>query len=146
MESKYLFAYGTLQPEHARDEVAHLVQSLEIVGKGTVRGTLYDMGEYPGAVLDPASSRCIHGTVFALPDQGGLLHSLDSYEEYDPGAPATSQFIRRLCPVQLTDGEEAGIEEAGIEGTRDRVLVCWVYEYNRPVNGAPVTENGSYKR
>jgi gamma-glutamylcyclotransferase (GGCT)/AIG2-like uncharacterized protein YtfP len=99
-----------LQPEYVRDEVAHLVRGLESIGKGTVTGTLYDLGSFPGAVLDPASSRRISGTVFRLPQDDRLLQALDEYEEFRAESPETSQFIRRLCCVQLTGG---------------RVLTCW---------------------
>jgi gamma-glutamylcyclotransferase (GGCT)/AIG2-like uncharacterized protein YtfP len=127
----YLFVYGTLLPEYAPEEFAPVMSSLRTVGKGTVRGTLYNLGRYPGAVLDAASSRRIYGTVFSLPGGEGLLHRLDEYEEFDPGTPATSQFIRCLCPVQFADGH---------------VLECWVYEYNGPLGSASVIESGIYGR
>lgn len=126
---KYLFAYGTLQPEYVRDEVAHLVRGFESIGKGTVTGILYDLGSFPGAVLDPASSRRISGTVFRLPDDERLLHELDDYEEFWADSLAASQFIRRLYPVQLHDGG---------------VLTCWVYEYNGPRDNASILESGIF--
>jgi len=36
-------------------EVADLVRGFEPMGKGTVGGTLYDLGSYPGAVLTRAA-------------------------------------------------------------------------------------------
>jgi gamma-glutamylcyclotransferase (GGCT)/AIG2-like uncharacterized protein YtfP len=127
----YLFVYGTLLPEYAPEEFASVMSSLRTVGKGTVRGILYNLGHYPGAVLDPASLCRIYGTVFALLDGEGLLHRLDEYEEFDPDEPASSQFIRRQCSVQLTDG---------------RTLECWIYEYNRSLEGARIVESGRYTR
>jgi gamma-glutamylcyclotransferase (GGCT)/AIG2-like uncharacterized protein YtfP len=127
--SEFLFAYGTLQPGLAPDQVADVVRDLVSVGTGSVPGTLYDLGSFPGAVLESNSSRRISGTVYRLPAGAGILPRLDEYEEYYPESPKASQFIRRLCSVQLTDG---------------RILECWVYEYNGHPGKACVLESGTY--
>jgi gamma-glutamylcyclotransferase (GGCT)/AIG2-like uncharacterized protein YtfP len=129
LASVYLFAYGTLHPDHAPADVEGLVRSFETVGKGTVPGTLYDLGSYPGAVLNPASSLCIAGTVFRLPAGDDVLSRLDAYEGFEPEAPQRSLFLRRLHPVSMTDG---------------RTLNCWIYEYNRATEGAVVIASGMY--
>jgi len=54
--SDYLFTYGTLKHGHAPDEIASAVTKLRPVGKGFVPGVLYDLGDYPGAVLLNPSS------------------------------------------------------------------------------------------
>ena len=127
--SEFLFAYGTLQPGLAPDAIAPLVEKLQVVGAGSVAGLLYDLGSYPGAVVDPVSSRRIRGTVLRLPEDPAILRELDAYEEYDPQSMENSQFIRRLRPVQLTGGE---------------TLACWIYEYNRATRGARTIESGLY--
>ncbi len=128
--SEYLFAYGTLHPEHAPEEVADLVRRFEPVGQGTVPGTLYDLGSYPGAVLDDGSPRRISGTVFRLPAGNDVLPRLDDYEGFDPQVPHASLFIRRLHQADLDGG-----------GT----LPCWIYEYNGSTGHAAIIENGTYK-
>jgi gamma-glutamylcyclotransferase (GGCT)/AIG2-like uncharacterized protein YtfP len=128
--SEFLFAYGTLQPGLAPDVVADVVRDLVRVGKGTVAGTLYDLGSFPGAVLEPDSPRRIWGTVYLLPAGAHhILHRLDEYEEYYPESPTASQFIRRLCSVQFSDGRKLG---------------CWIYEYNGRIDHAPIVESGAY--
>jgi len=129
--SEFLFAYGTLQPGLAPDQVADLVRDLVSVGTGSVPGTLYDLGSFPGAVLESNSSRRISGTVYRLPAGAGILNRLDEYEEYYPESPKASQFIRTLCSVQLTDG---------------RILECWVYEYNGHPDHRSILESGTYPR
>jgi hypothetical protein len=54
--SDYLFVYGTLQPGVAPREIADAVEELKVIGNATVRGVLYDLGEFPGAVLNPESN------------------------------------------------------------------------------------------
>ena len=125
----HVFAYGTLQPGHAPEEIADIVRRFEIVGKGFVRGRLYDLGLYPGAVLDERSSRRVFGTVFRLPSGEDVLTRLDAYEGFEPEEPGRSLFVRRSQPVCLTDGTS---------------VTCWVYEYNRSIDQDRVIESGTY--
>lgn len=127
--SQYLFAYGTLQPGLAPREVAHLVAQMKLLGTGTISGALYDLGSYPGAIVDPASTRRITGTVFRLPADPKFLAALDEYEDCFPDNPSASLFVRRIHAVILSD---------------DTLLHCWVYEYNRSVDRARVMESGVY--
>jgi gamma-glutamylcyclotransferase (GGCT)/AIG2-like uncharacterized protein YtfP len=127
--SEFLFAYGTLQPGLVPDEVADVVRELVRVGTGSVPGTLYDLGRFPGAVLELNSLRRIWGTIYRLPVGSHVLHRLDEYEEYDSASPKDSQFIRKLCSVELTDG---------------RKLECWIYEYNGRRDQVPIVESGAY--
>jgi len=129
--SNYLFAYGTLLPERAPSDVAHIVARLRAIGEGTLRGTLYDFGDYPGAVLDDSSQTLIHGTIFELPQDRELLRELDEYEGFDPADASGSLFVRQVQPVTLATGE---------------LLRCWVYVYNRPAGTAPTIADGRYRR
>ncbi len=129
--SDFLFAYGTLQPDYAPSAIAHVVARLELIGKGTVHGVLYDLGGYPGAVLDNSSKRKIHGVVLQLPEDAGIWRELDAYEEFDPASPETSPFVRILQPVELATSD-----------TRQ----CWVYVFNGDPGPARVLPEGSYRR
>ncbi|MGO8759548.1 MAG: gamma-glutamylcyclotransferase [Terracidiphilus sp.] len=114
--TQYLLAYGTLQPGLAPAKIAPLAAKLRPVGEGFIRGTLYDLGRYAGAVPDPASTSRIAGTVMELPEDESFLHQLDGYEGFDPSTPETSEYIRERQTVELSEG-----------GT----LECWIYSYNR---------------
>ena len=102
---RHLFAYGTLQPGNAPAEIAPVVQKLRLVGEGFLFGKLYDLGSYPGAVIDPASAWIIYGKVYELPEDAQILHKLDAYE--GPEYARIEQF------VTLTAG-------GGVS--------CWVYD------------------
>jgi gamma-glutamylcyclotransferase (GGCT)/AIG2-like uncharacterized protein YtfP len=128
--SNLLFAYGTLLPGRAPGEIAAVVNRLRPVERGFVRGTLYDLGDYPGAVLDPTSPRMIVGTVLQLPDDAGFLHQLDAYEGFDPNAPEESLFLRVRHPVTVASG---------------RTLQCWVYVYNRAPLRARIVAGGTFQ-
>jgi gamma-glutamylcyclotransferase (GGCT)/AIG2-like uncharacterized protein YtfP len=129
--SQYLFAYGTLQPGLAPTQIARVAAKLRPVGEGSVRGVLYDLGGYPGAVADPSAKGRIAGTVMELPEDDGVLARLDAYEGFDPQAPTTSEYIRERQAVELKTG-----------GT----VECWFYRYNRKPRETPVVENGEWGR
>lgn len=103
---RHLFAYGTLQPGLAPAEIASAVEALRPVGEGFFFGKLYDLGSYPGAVIDPASERIVYGTVYKLPDDAAVMAHLDAYEGPD--------YVRIEQLVTLTKGG---------------VVSCWVYDY-----------------
>src|SRR5256885_2017770 len=121
--SHYLFLYGTLLPNQTPTEMADIVDQLQHVGSAHVRGRLYDLGEYPGAILDSSSDMKISGEVFEIPDKRDVLSALDSYEGYNPTYPSRSLFLRKQSSVHLADG---------------RTLTCWIYVYNKNPGTAPL--------
>jgi len=127
--TNYLFLYGTLLPYLAPSVIAPVVAKLRRVGEASVRGALYHLGGFPGAILDEGADGHIHGTVFELPGDEGVLSALDEYEDYDPQNVEQSQFVRRLHPVALASGEE---------------MRCWIYVYNREVGSAARILSGRY--
>lgn len=112
--SDRLFVYGTLRPDHAPSEIADAVRNLTPIGPGRIHGKLYQLGEYPGVVLDDRAGT-VEGEVFALPDAETLAR-LDEYEEYHPHDPEKSLFKRLKTTVTLQNGSRES---------------CWVYVYNR---------------
>jgi gamma-glutamylcyclotransferase (GGCT)/AIG2-like uncharacterized protein YtfP len=129
--SQYLFAYGTLQPGLAPTKIARVAAKLRPAGEGFVRGVLYDLGGYPGAVADPRAKGKITGTVMDLPEEEGLLEQLDQYEGFDPRSPEASEYIRERQTVELVDGGS---------------LECWFYRYNREPRNLPRVESGEWGR
>lgn len=125
-----LFAYGTLLPDRAPAAMADVIQRLERVGRGSMRGWLYDLGEFPGAIVDDKAPREIWGEVFRLPKDDLLLRRLDDYEGFDAADPGGSLFVRRRSSVMLTSGER---------------LNCWVYVYNRTPPAGSLLPGGDYR-
>jgi gamma-glutamylcyclotransferase (GGCT)/AIG2-like uncharacterized protein YtfP len=128
--SEHLFAYGTLQPGCAPPQMADVVAKLRLVGEGFVRGKLYDLGGYPGAVPDENAPGKIIGTVMELPDDPEVVRDLDAYEECDSHSPETSEYIRELREVELAAGGS---------------LTCWFYRYNGQTNERRVIASGNWK-
>lgn len=127
----YLFAYGTLGADRPPQEIAATIKHFNSVGPGFIFARLYDMGEYPGAVLDGSERAKVFGKIWELPANAALLERLDAYEEFDPEDPGTSLFVRKRATIYRENR---------------RPLRGWVYEYNRAVKSAPVITTGRYSK
>lgn len=128
--SDYLFAYGTLA-EKPPAKISALIGQLKPVGEGYVYGRLYDVGEYPGAILDGGTRSRVFGKIFELSPDRAVLKQLDSYEGFDPEDRRTSLFVRR---------------RASISRTKQPPLRAWIYEYNRDVGSLPLIKSGHYAK
>jgi gamma-glutamylcyclotransferase (GGCT)/AIG2-like uncharacterized protein YtfP len=126
--TEYLFLYGTLRPAKVAKEAADIVRRLRRVGPARVFGRLYDLGEYPGAVLDSLARTSIRGELFELPNDPYILSALDKYEEFDKDN-GKSLFVRKKTNVEVSDG---------------RRLESWIYVYNRDPGDARVITSGDY--
>src|SRR5437773_10086294 len=111
----YVFLYGTLLPELAPANLRPLLARLEPVGRATVPGRLYDLGDYPGAVFDVSAPSSVHGRVFVLAGRDAL-REFDAYEGYDERDVSGSLYRRVRQLVTLDDGSK---------------VTCWMYAYNR---------------
>lgn len=102
--------------------------SARYIGSGVVRGDLYDLGEYPGAV--PAKSNNVKGEVYELDDTKELA-LLDQIEEYNPGDPEKSLFVRRKADVKLENGKD---------------IPAWVYFLPRRPRKGLLIASGDYRQ
>jgi gamma-glutamylcyclotransferase (GGCT)/AIG2-like uncharacterized protein YtfP len=131
--SEYLFVYGTLRPSLVPEAVHSIVGQLEVVGDGFMFGRLYDLGAYPGAVLDDSRASKVFGTVYRLPDQEALqrelIAALDAYEGIDSASEKESLYLRKSSSATLPDGS---------------MLECWVYVYNRDTAAQTPIPDGDY--
>jgi len=124
-----LFLYGSLLPPLAPAELREALAGLHPLGRGSLRGALYDLGEHPGAVLDAEAATWIVGEVFELPQDPALLARLDAYEEYTSMCLERSPFLRVRRSVALARGGE---------------LECWVYTWSRDPRGVPRVASGDW--
>jgi gamma-glutamylcyclotransferase (GGCT)/AIG2-like uncharacterized protein YtfP len=125
----HLFLYGTLRPGLAPGRLAKVVGRLEHIGIGSIPGRLYDLGPYPGAILDPSAATHVVGDVSKLPVGPAALAAFDAYEGYGPASGERSLYRRVATPVTLENGTQ---------------IECWVYVYNRNSIGETLIEGGDY--
>lgn len=90
MAEHRVFVYGTLKRGQSNHDQMHGATFLDAAS--TLPGhTLYDLGDYPGLVLDPAAPSGVEGELWRVDDQ--LLARLDAFEGVAEGlyarVPAT---------------------------------------------------------
>ena len=105
---RYLFVYGTLREDAGHPMHHVLVRSASFVGRATVRGMLYSLGEYPGLVPNQVGPDFVKGEVYQI-DDGVLertLSFLDDYEGLGPDKPLPHEYCRELVAAKLDDGRE----------------------------------------
>ena len=125
---RFLFVYGTLLRDFASLESWQRRVQAEFVGRGRIKGKLYDLGEYPGAITD--SEHRVRGEVYELRNPGEAVKLLDEYEEFFPLHPERSLFVRTVTPVVMDDGRE---------------MEAWAYFYNGQVDESKLIAGGDYR-
>ena len=120
--NRYLFVYGTLIWGRADPGIQSRVKlGCSRVGRGSVRGRLYDLGAYPGVILSGGKGDRVRGVLLRLRSPSALLPLLDHYEEPLGVASRRGLFGRRLVEVRLDSG---------------RRVEAWGYGLNRVSRGA----------
>jgi gamma-glutamylcyclotransferase (GGCT)/AIG2-like uncharacterized protein YtfP len=130
LQDAMVFVYGTLCkgfPNH------HVLRGLHarLLGRGYVKGRLFELAHYPGAVKGGRHAEKITGEVYALPDSQRALQLLDQFEGVSSSNPAWGLFRRELTTVTLKDGEQ---------------LQAWVYWLCRTAGKRRRIPSGNYRR
>ena len=92
--SRHVFVYGTLRKGEDND-INRLRPSPCLVGHGSVPGTLYHLGRYPGLVLSGRTA--VQGEVYQITPE--LERVLDEIEEVYP--QRSDEYSKQLVPVQV---------------------------------------------
>lgn len=123
-----LFVYGTLRPAFAPASLAEVVSTFRPLGAARLRGRLYDLGPYTGAVADPSADSWVHGEIVEATAATPSLAWFDRYEDFDPAAPERSEFVRVRHSFDTAQG----------------AVPCWVYVLARvPAGARPVASGRS---
>src|SRR5215204_4186235 len=107
---------------------AGIDDKLRYIGRGSIRGALFDLGLYPAVVPAPHEG-LVWGEVYEMADSVTVLAALDEIEGYRHDDPDKSLYLRQQADVALPDGT----------GAR-----AWVYFYNAPLGRAPRIASGDY--
>ena len=109
MPPSRLFVYGTLKRGSDNKYARLLEANSEFLGTGRMRGRVYNLGRYPGAVVSEQPGDWVPGELFCLVTPAKTFKTLDAYE----GA----EFSRTMVDIRLDSGES---------------LESWVYLYQGP--------------
>ena len=86
----YLVLYGSLKRGFPDRAELGIEDSLEYEGPCSFEGTLFDLGDYPGA--HPGRGM-VRGELYQILDRD-ILRVLDTFEHFDPASPDTSLYLR----------------------------------------------------
>lgn len=99
-----------------------------MAGPGKIKGTLYDMGDYPAAV--PAKDETfITGELYQIKNENEFfwaIGQLDDYEGITAEEGETPLYYRAVTDVYISGS----------------IMSAWVYWYNGDVSGRPVIASG----
>jgi gamma-glutamylcyclotransferase (GGCT)/AIG2-like uncharacterized protein YtfP len=122
----YLFAYGTLIPGCEPAHMNAICSRMELIGEGTVRGLLYDLGAFPGVVEGDGT---IRGVILRVP--ADAWPAMDAYEGCPLPGGEDGLFRRVMTLATLSNGE---------------TVDCWLYVYARDVANHRAVPSGDWRR
>ena len=115
MNKHLVFVYGTLRRGGA-GAMSVRFPGAKFVAEAKVSGSLYDLGAYPGLLLDESDSQVL-GEVYEVDD--AILNELDDFE-------ASSAYRRKPVDISLGSQRKAGwtyVPEASPEFYSQRTLI-----------------------
>lgn len=124
-----LFVYGSLRKGFHHPAYEYISAHFDFVSDGTVKGLLYDMGEYPAARAS-AGPATIIGELYRLKQEAEwnwAIAQLDDYEGVHPEEGETALYNRELTTVYLEDGSQHD---------------AWIYWFNGDTTGKPEILSG----
>jgi gamma-glutamylcyclotransferase (GGCT)/AIG2-like uncharacterized protein YtfP len=122
-----LFVYGTLLDVDNKYGI-YLRDNSRFYANSKLKGKLFHLGEYPGAIL--GGNDYIYGVILQMYNPVEALSLLDIYEEVGEDQPQPNEFIRVLTKAE-TDKEPEPVE-------------CWIYLYNLPADESKLIPGGRY--
>jgi len=130
MEKNYqLFVYGSLRSGFHHPAFEYISSHFLFVGNGKIKGLVYDMGAYPGAIQASTESSVV-GEVYVIKNENEFdwaIAQLDDYEGVDAEEDETPLFKRALTEVYLDNVEKT---------------TAWIYWFNGDITGKPVIASG----
>ncbi|SEN52076.1 Uncharacterized conserved protein YtfP, gamma-glutamylcyclotransferase (GGCT)/AIG2-like family [Mucilaginibacter gossypiicola] len=125
--NQFLFVYGTLlQPGNQFAD--YLSKHCKFISEGKIKGRLYDIGDYPGAVIDDREERYIYGRIFMMDDPETILKIVDDYEGIGDVYHHPQEYTREQVNILTIDNN----------------INCWMYLYNLSVSNCRQIISGDY--
>lgn len=125
----YIFVYGTLRRISEQAPLAARLRSeADYVGEGKMRGRLYKIDWFPGAVDSNNPEDYVVGDVFRIGENEQLLRALDEFEGCGPDDPEPHEYIRAIRRIDMAGGS----------------ISAWAYIYNRDIGGAARISSGDF--
>ncbi|MCF7560151.1 gamma-glutamylcyclotransferase [Sabulilitoribacter multivorans] len=119
----YLFVYGTLLQDINNEMSRFLANHSQFVSNGYFNGKLYEVNQYPGAILSDSTTGKVYGSLFKITNSHRVFEVLDVYEGVAEGL-----FKRAIINTFLPN----------------KTVLSWVYLYNQPTTHLQIITSGDY--
>jgi gamma-glutamylcyclotransferase (GGCT)/AIG2-like uncharacterized protein YtfP len=129
MAAEFVFVYGTLRKQMASDMYHVLARYCDYFSDGVMRGKLYEVCGYPGAIESGDANDKVSGELYKMHDPKLVLAQLDEYEECSDRFPIPHEYSRKRLSIELGCGDS---------------VVAWVYLYNHDVSKLQQLFSGDY--
>ena len=123
-----LFVYGSLRSGFRSPAYEYISRYFHLIGNAKVKGKLFDLGNYPGAVPSGDES-LITGELYEINDASQFawaIAQLDDYEGIDPSEGEEKLYRRELVDAFVNN----------------ETIQAWIYWYNGDVGGKPLIASG----
>lgn len=127
----YIMIYGTLMQGYEGYDELSLADYMTKVDNCKISGELYDLGDYPGLILEngpgpdiSGGPESVRGELYRVDDER-IFSKMDEFERYDPNGD--SLYVRQMVRLDEPPGD------------------AWVYVYDRDLEGATVIKSGDWR-
>ena len=124
-----LFVYGSLRSGFRNPAYQYLARYFQLLGDATVKGKLYDMGEYAAAVATD-EERFIHGELYQIKEPlefDWAIAQLDDYEGVNVEVGEQQLYKREVVNAYLNN----------------KPMQAWIYWFNGDIEGKPEVMSGN---
>ena len=105
-----------------------LFENATHLGEAIMKGDLYKISWYPGAIFDINSTNLVYGELFEVEEDAVLFKKLDEYEGIGSQFALPNEYKRIQISVSF-EGED---------------VLTWFYNYNIPLDGASKIASGNF--
>ena len=123
-----LFVYGSLRSGFRNAAYQYLARYFRLIGEATVKGKLYDMGQYAAAIATD-DERFIHGELYEIKEPlefDWAMAQIDDYEGVNVEAGEVSLYKREVVSAYLNGSE----------------CKTWIYWFSGETAGNPEVMSG----
>lgn len=123
-----LFVYGSLVSGFRHEAYSYISCYFTLIGDAMVRGKVYDLGPYPGA-LPSNDEHFIKGELYQVNNKHEFSWAIKQLDDYEGMLvePGETPLFRRE-PVNVILGSTTAI--------------AWIYWYNQDVTDKPLIQSG----
>ena len=126
--SYFVFAYGSLRKGFNSSAYEYISRYFNFYGNATVKGKLFDLGEYPAAI-PVQEDAFIKGELYFVKNENEFswaIAQIDDYEGVLVEPPEQPMYRREIANTFIND----------------TIVPAWIYWYNGDVSGNPVIVSG----